>query len=126
MWFAVLGAIEVQRGGSVVTVGGPRQRALLAMFLCNTGHPVSQDRLIEELLPGVPHESAERMLRVQISRLRAALAEDGAPPRILTTPRGYHFTVGDGEFDADAFERTCAQARTAAAGGRWAQAVQSW
>jgi DNA-binding SARP family transcriptional activator len=126
MWFAVLGAIEVRRGGSVVSVGGPRQRALLAMLLCNAGHPVSQDRLIEELLPGVPHESAERMLRVQISRLRAVLAEDGEPQRILTTPRGYQFTVGDDEFDAAAFERTCAEARAATADSLWAQAVQLW
>jgi DNA-binding response OmpR family regulator len=46
---------------------------------------VSRDQLIDELFGDQPGGSAERMLRVQISRLRTALA-DGGEPRVLARP----------------------------------------
>ena len=78
--FGILGPLEVRLGGSLVPVGGPRQRALLALLLCHANRVVSRDQLVDELLGDQPAGSAERMLRVQISRLRKAVA-GGDPPR---------------------------------------------
>jgi DNA-binding SARP family transcriptional activator len=64
----------VRLGGTLVPVGGPRQRALLAMLLCHANRVVSRDQLVDELLGDQPAKSAERMRRVQISRLRKAVA----------------------------------------------------
>jgi hypothetical protein len=40
--FKILGPLEVRRGRVPVRVGGPRQRALLAVLLCHAGQVVSR------------------------------------------------------------------------------------
>jgi hypothetical protein len=47
--FGILGPLEVRLGGSLVPVGGPRQRALLALLLCHANRVVSRDQLVDEL-----------------------------------------------------------------------------
>src|SRR5437588_3280382 len=84
--FGVLGPLEVRLDDALVLVAGPRQRALLALLLLNANRVVSRDRLIDELLGDQPPESADRMLRVQISRLRKALAWNGVEPRVSARP----------------------------------------
>src|SRR5690242_19734200 len=102
--FGILGPLEVRLSGSLVPVGGPRQRALLALLLCHANRVVSRDQLVEELLGDQPAGSAERTLRVQISRLRKAVA-GGGPPRVLARPPGYLLRVEPGELDLDVFEQ---------------------
>jgi DNA-binding SARP family transcriptional activator/tetratricopeptide (TPR) repeat protein len=108
--FGILGPLEVRLGGSLVPVGGPRQRALLALLLCHANRVVSRDQLVDELLGDQPAGSAERMLRVQISRLRKAVA-GGGPPRVLARPPGYLLRVEPGELDLDVFEQRVAAGR---------------
>jgi fatty-acyl-CoA synthase len=103
--FGILGPLEVRHGGLPVPVGGPRQRALLALLLCNANRVVSRDRLVDELLGGQPADSAELLLRVQVSRLRKALAVDGEQPRLIARPPGYLLRVERGELDLPEFER---------------------
>jgi DNA-binding SARP family transcriptional activator/DNA-binding CsgD family transcriptional regulator len=111
--FAILGPLQVRAGGRLVHVGGPRQRALLALLLCHVNRVVSRDELIEELLAGQPAGAAERMLRVQISRLRKALVGGGGPPRLLARPPGYLLRVKPGELDLQVFEQRLAAGRLA-------------
>ena len=101
LMFAILGPLEVKRGATPVRIGGPRQRALLALLLCHANRVVSRDHLIDELLSDQPVGPAERILRVQVSRLRKALADEdaGAEPRLLARPPGYVLRVMDGEID---------------------------
>ncbi len=49
MRFRVLGPLEVWDNSRRVTVGGPQQRALLAVLLLNAGRVVSTDRLVDHL-----------------------------------------------------------------------------
>jgi ABC-type transport system substrate-binding protein/DNA-binding SARP family transcriptional activator len=111
--FGILGPLEVRFDGTLVRVGGPRQRALLALLLCNANRVVSRDQLIDELLSDQPAGSADRMLRVQISRLRKALADAGTEPRLLARPPGYSLRVEAGELDLHAFEWRVAEGRQA-------------
>ena len=111
--FAILGPLEVRRDGLPVRVGGPRQRALLALLLCNANLVVSRARLVDELMGDRPADSAERMLHVQISRLRKALAADGDDPRLLARAPGYLLRVEDGELDLHAFEQCLSNGRQA-------------
>jgi len=122
--FSVLGPLEVRYGGSLVPLGGRRQRALLTMFLCNARQVVSQDRLLDALLPDVPMESAQRMLRVQVSRLRKTLTAPGEASRITATPPGYLLRIEDGELDADLLEDRIAMARRAATDGDLRETVE--
>ena len=52
--FRILGPLEVRVNGAAVRVGGPKQRALLALLLCNANRVVSRDQLIDELLNDQP------------------------------------------------------------------------
>jgi DNA-binding SARP family transcriptional activator/WD40 repeat protein len=114
LYFGILGPLEVRRGGGVIGIGGPRQRALLALLLCNSNRVLSRDRLIDELLSDRPGRASDRMLRVQVSRLRKSLA-DGASdePRLLARPPGYLLRVETGELDLDTFEALVREGRAA-------------
>jgi WD40 repeat protein/DNA-binding SARP family transcriptional activator len=118
-----LGPLEVRRDGAMVGVGGPRQRALLALLLCNANRVLSRDELIDELLADHPARSLERMLRVQVSRLRKALADGEAEPRLIARSRGYLLRVEPGELDLERFESLSRDGRTALEGGDAAQAA---
>ena len=121
--FAILGPLEVRHGGTLVHVGGPRQRALLAVLLCRANRVVSRDELIEELLAGQPPGSAGRMLQVQISRLRQALADGDSQPRVAARPPGYVLRVKPGELDLEVFEQRVAVGRAALEQGDPGQAA---
>jgi ABC-type transport system substrate-binding protein/DNA-binding SARP family transcriptional activator/streptogramin lyase len=112
--FQILGPLEVRMGGAPVAVGGPRQRALLAMLLLSANRVVSRDRLIDELMNGAPPANVERMLRVQVSRLRRVLdAGDGDRPRLVARAPGYVLRVEPGELDFQRFEALLAEGRSA-------------
>jgi YVTN family beta-propeller protein len=111
--FGILGPLEVRVGGALVPVGGPRQRALLALLLCHANQVVSRGRLIDELLGDQAAGTVDRTLRVQISRLRRALADGDPQSRLLARPPGYLLRVEDGELDLHAFERRVADGRHA-------------
>jgi ABC-type transport system substrate-binding protein/DNA-binding SARP family transcriptional activator/streptogramin lyase len=123
--FGVLGPLEVRLDGAAVRVGGPRQRALLGLLLCHANRVVSRDQLIEELLGDQPAATADRMLRVQVSRLRKALGDGNgnSQPRLQARPPGYLLRIEDGELDLHAFEQQIAAGRQALADGDPARAA---
>src|SRR5438067_10913660 len=101
--FRVLGGVEARRNGEALSLGGPRQRALLALLLVAEGRPVSAERLIDELWDGTPPSGAAGTLQSYVSRLRSAL---GPAPTIIARESGYVLDVFDHEsVDARRFER---------------------
>jgi DNA-binding SARP family transcriptional activator len=54
--FGILGPLEVCRSGRAVPLGGPRQRAVLALLLLEAGRVVTIDRLAEDVWAGQPPE----------------------------------------------------------------------
>jgi DNA-binding SARP family transcriptional activator len=67
----VLGPFEVERerGGNVL-LGGPRQRAVLALLLSTRGDVVSADRMVEDLWRGEAPPRATASLQAYVSNLR--------------------------------------------------------
>jgi ABC-type transport system substrate-binding protein/DNA-binding SARP family transcriptional activator len=125
--FRILGPLEVRADGVAVPMGGPRQRALLALLLLSANRAISRDRLIEELMLEPPGERAERALTVQVSRLRKALsAIDGSEPRLVASPPGYVLRVKPRELDLDTFEQLLADGRRELEGGDPAAAVAAF
>jgi WD40 repeat protein/DNA-binding SARP family transcriptional activator len=108
--FRILGPLDVLVDGESVRIGGPRLRALLALLLLSANRVVSRDRLLDELARD--EAAADRQLRVQVSRLRKALALDGEP-RLVAQPPGYLLRVEPGELDLERFEQLVAEARSA-------------
>ena len=84
--FRILGPLEVLDEGRAVTLGGSKQRALLAMLLLHANETLSTDRLIDELWGERPPANAAKALQVHISRLRKSLGR-GTPPTCWLRPR---------------------------------------
>ena len=74
--FAILGPLEAREEGEPIPLGGPKQRALLAMLLLEAGRVVSLDHLVEALWEGNPPATAVASLQNFIAQLRKALGPD--------------------------------------------------
>jgi DNA-binding SARP family transcriptional activator len=109
--FLVLGPLEARVDGRALPLGGPKQRALLALLVLNRNEVVSRDRLIDSLWGERAPESAQRSLDTYVSRLRSLLGAD----RIERRPPGYLLRVEPGELDFERFEALLEQGRSAAA-----------
>ena len=124
--FRILGPLAVFADGEPLPVGGPKQRALLALLLLSANRVVSRERLLAELFVELSPNSADHALRNQVSRLRKVLATAGAePPRLVARPPGYLLRVEPGELDLEEFERLVADGREALAAGDPSSAARS-
>src|SRR5919202_50294 len=94
--FRILGPVEVRAGGEVLQLGGPKQRALLALLLIDAGRAVSTDRLVDALWGERPPRTAQTSLQNFVSQLRKLLGTDV----LVTKPPGYLLRVEPGRLDA--------------------------
>jgi DNA-binding SARP family transcriptional activator/ABC-type glycerol-3-phosphate transport system substrate-binding protein len=109
MRFKVLGPVEVTRDDGPLTLGGPKQRAVLAHLLVRANDLVPADVLIDLVWGEDPPEAARGTLHSYISHLRKALGWD----RIESRPPGYVLRVSNEELDAARFESLLNEARLA-------------
>jgi YVTN family beta-propeller protein len=116
----VLGPLEVRVNGAAAALGGPKQRAVLAMLLLHRNEVVARDRLIDGVWGERPPQAAQRSLDSYVSRLRAVLGAD----RIERRAPGYVVRLEPGELDLERFETLLEQGRAAAATGDAATASE--
>lgn len=98
MRFGVLGPVTAWTDtGSAAPIPGLKVRALLADLLVHSGHPVSSDRLVEDLWGADHPANPSGALQVRVSQLRKALddAEPGARDLIVSRSPGYLIDTGD-------------------------------
>ncbi len=107
--FRLLGSLEVLVEGRSLSLGGARQRAVLAILLLHRGEVVSADRIADELWGEKPPETATKTVQVYVSRLRKELGEGV----LVTRGGGYALDVDADQVDADRFERLAAEGREA-------------
>jgi YVTN family beta-propeller protein len=113
MRFAVLGPLEVFLNRGPLSLGGRKQRMLLAVLLLHANEVVSRDELMDALWGERLPPSVAESLDAYVYRLRKLLGHD----RLLRDRGGYVLRVQPGELDADAFEELAASAGRAAAWG---------
>jgi predicted ATPase/DNA-binding SARP family transcriptional activator len=99
MKIRVLGPLEVAIDGAEVDLGGSRPRTLLGILIANRGHPVSMDRLIDEIWGESPPPSSVGTVQAYVSRLRGLLGEKV----IIKRRSGYALDLPSGTIDADVF-----------------------
>ena len=101
MEFRLLGPVEVRHGGEVLALGGPRQRAVLAVLALRANEVVTVRTLVEAVWETAP-ASADTNIRTYVAALRRLLREGGE--RLVTRPAGYLFAAAPAEVDVLAFE----------------------
>ncbi|MFC4852950.1 BTAD domain-containing putative transcriptional regulator [Actinophytocola glycyrrhizae] len=109
--------MRVLRADAPVDVGGPKQRALLTLFLARPNQVLTAGWLAETLWDGRPPASAHVTLRTYVTGLRRAL-EPGRGRRAHSDllrghPGGYEFHVDPDAIDAVRFDRLTAAAADA-------------
>ncbi len=112
--FRILGPLEVVGDGGPVRLGGPKQRATLAILLLRANRVVSIERLADDLYAGAPPVTAVTQVQRQISELRKALGAEGA---IETRAPGYLIRLSPDQLDLSRFERLSEEAALARAAG---------
>lgn len=127
--FRLLGPLEFRVDRATVPLGGPRQRAVLAVLLLNANRFVPADRVVRLVWDDVP-DSAGSNLRTYASRLRRLLHLPGeAESRLESHDGGYLLRVEPGELDLEAFEdlvQAAGQAEGAAAVDLLGSALARW
>ena len=103
----MLGPLEAQIDGAPVPLGGPKQRALVAILLIHANDVVPLDVLIDELWEGTPPPSAPAQVQNCVHRLRKLLGADALETR---TP-GYRLCVAPDQIDARRFEQLLQEVR---------------
>jgi YVTN family beta-propeller protein len=116
--FSILGPLEVVDQERRVVLGGPKQRALLAILLLCRGEAVSSDRLIDQLWGERPPATAAKTLQGYVSHLRKALGDEV----LFTRGGGYLLVAAPGQVDAERFDEMAADGRRALADGDAARA----
>ncbi len=81
----VLGPVEVVWDGTVVDIGGPKARSLVARLLVDRGLVISVDRLVDSLWADHEGDGAEIALRSTVSRLRKRLRETDVSEELIVT-----------------------------------------
>jgi DNA-binding SARP family transcriptional activator len=123
--FRLLGPLEAVAAGEALPLGGPKQRALLALLLIHANEVVSVDTLIEELWGESPPRTAPAYIQNCVSRLRKTFG----PDLLETRAPGYVLRVDPQTIDARRFERLTQEVRDAPArerAGALREALQLW
>ena len=106
--FRILGSLDVISDDGPLTLGGSKQRALLALLLLNAGRVVPTDTLVDQLWGERPPRTAVTSLQNFLSQLRKLLG----PDIVVTKSPGYLLRVERDRIDAFSFEELLDQART--------------
>src|SRR5687767_12184835 len=95
----VLGQLTADVDGRAVDLGGPLQRAVLALLLAARRAVVPTDRIIDDLWRSEPPPRATVSLQTYVSNLRRLIEPDRlprAPARLLVSaPPGYALRLAD-------------------------------
>jgi DNA-binding SARP family transcriptional activator len=109
--FRVLGPLEVVDDQGAVRLGGPKQRAVLAMLLLGANHVVPIDRLVDDLYGDASPPSALTQIHAHISELRRIF--DPAREIVATRSPGYVLRLDPEQLDLRRFERLATEAAAA-------------
>ncbi len=111
--FRILGPLDVHADGRPLPLGGPQQRAVLAVLLLHAGEAVSTERLIDDLWGEQVPSSARPVLQGYVSNLRKAVG-----PLLVTRAPGYALELEPEQLDLRRFERLLGEGRAELAAGR--------
>jgi DNA-binding SARP family transcriptional activator/WD40 repeat protein len=107
LWIGVLGPLRVALGGRDAELGGPKQRAVLAILVAARGRVLSRDQVIEGVWGEVGSDANRKSFHTYVSNLRAVLGGEA----IVRSGEAYRLDVGPGTVDSQAFEAAVSDGR---------------
>lgn len=123
--FRLLGALDVQVDGRILTLGSSRQRTVLATLLLARNRVVSVERLIATVWQGNEPVTARNQIAILVGALRRLFKDAaGATDLIVTSHPGYIMTLSKHQLDIAQFEERAIRAREAARLGQPAEACK--
>ncbi|MGH8933057.1 MAG: AfsR/SARP family transcriptional regulator [Egibacteraceae bacterium] len=125
----ILGPVEIHFDDGPLTLGGPKQRTLVAVLAIRANRVVPTCQLIDALWDDAPPSTAIDQLHNHMSMLRRALDQGAAGAGrgiVVTRPPGYMLRVEPGQLDLDEFSLWTRRAREARAAGRLQVASDCW
>ena len=108
MKFRILGPVEVELDGPLVSTKGRKPRALLGLLLLHRNEPVAPEQLIDDLWGESAPATAANTLQVYVSQVRKIVSD-----RLRTEGGAYRLRVEPDELDAERFERLAGEGATA-------------
>jgi predicted ATPase/DNA-binding SARP family transcriptional activator len=115
-----LGPLEVLWDGAPVSLGGHKQRVVLALLALRANAVVAVDTLVEAVWGQRPPGRPESVLQVYVANLRRALEPDrkaGARHRIVSGAGGYRLALSSAESDHLTFDELLVEAGTCLSSG---------
>jgi DNA-binding SARP family transcriptional activator len=122
--FGLLGPLLLTVAGTPLSVGTPKQRAVLAVLLINRNRAVATDSLVDAAWDESPAPEVRASIHSYVSNLRRILGTAKLDPHavLASAPPGYRLNVGDGDCDLDRFITKKTAGIKAAAVGQFEQA----
>jgi SARP family transcriptional regulator, regulator of embCAB operon len=121
--FGVLGPLEMTVGGTPVSLGPRKQRAVLGMLVINRNRAVGTEALIDAAWGQRAPQEARASLHTYVSNLRRLLNSAGVDGRtvLAAAPPGYRLCVADIDCDIGRFSSRRPQvfARRRPASSNW-------
>jgi DNA-binding SARP family transcriptional activator len=106
--YTLLGPVGVVGDEGRVGPSAAKPRALLALLLLHANRSVPLDRIVDELWPDDPPETAAKAVQTYVSQLRKLAGDD----RLEHAGHGYRLAVEVDEVDAHRFEALLARGRS--------------
>jgi DNA-binding SARP family transcriptional activator len=122
MDYRILGPLEALDGEEKLSLGGVRQRAVLALLLLHRNEAMTRDVIVDELWGEEAPPTAAKVLQNCVSALRKVLP--GGTETLRTVGGAYELRVEADELDRDRFERLLAEGRASLSAGDHADASE--
>lgn len=123
----LLGPLNVVVDGEQVSVGGPRQMAVLARLMLTPDQVVTMDQLVDSVWDGDEPSQPHVAVRSYISNLRRAIEPNrrrrASDSCLASSPPGYRLTIDPAAVDWVRFQRLVEGSRSSLASGDAASAV---
>lgn len=122
--FGVLGPLQLRVDGLAVSLGTPKQRAVLATLILNRNRAVSTESLIAVAWEERPPLEAKAAMYTYVANLRRLLGSTGGRRHsvLSSAPPGYRLDVADTDCDVGRFSAARSTGIHAAAAGRFGDA----
>ncbi|MGW8358976.1 AfsR/SARP family transcriptional regulator [Streptomyces wedmorensis] len=125
--FGLLGTIRLTCEDREIRLGGPRQRAVLALLLLRHGRTVSVDELAETVWDGSPPPTARTQISICVAQLRKLFREAGVDGEVIVTSHpGYRLDTEGHGLDLVDFLSLTGHAAALAGSGRSAEAADAY